>query len=189
MPRGVNEKFLRILRNERKTRLRAAGVVGALLPVAYFLAELVDGPLFGTIVVGSLVAVLLGIVAGLGLAHRRTRLYNESLLEKWNAWQRCASACTRLDEVARHADEKNPRPALKGVAWTSVFALNLLLFAALWVEVSWAYPYGAVVSVLNGALLGGLVGWNLWTARWTQQFRAALDELASDGQLNYWGEV
>lgn len=189
MPRGVNEKFLRILHHERRARLRAAAVMVALVPVAYFMAELVDEPLWGAVVVATLVAILAGTLVGVLLAHRRTRLYNESLLERWNAWQRAANACTRVDELARHADEKDARAPLAGVGWTSLFALNVVLFAALWLELSWSLGFGAVVALVNGIVVGLLLGAHLWTARWTRQFRKALDELASEGQLSYWGEV
>jgi hypothetical protein len=189
VPRGVNEKFLRILQHERRARLRATGIVAGLVPVAYFLAELVDEPLYGAVVIACLVAVALGLGAGLGLGAWRTRRYNQSLLDRWNAWQRSAGACTRLDEVARHAEDKGPRAPLAGIGWTALFAANLLLFAALWVETSWATTYGAVVSLLNGALLGVLAGLHLWTARWVRTFRRALDELAAEGQVGYWGEI
>lgn len=189
MPRGVTDQFLRILDNERKLSIRAAAVAAGLAPVAYFMAELTDQPPLGHVVLLALVAILAGVGAGVAFGYWRTRTYNESIRSSWNAWMRMSISCTRVDEVARHVQRRQPMTRLTGVGWAALLVVNALLFALLWTEVSWALAFGAVITVVNGIVLGGLAGQAAWNLRWTRSFTRALDELVAEGQIGLWGEV
>lgn len=189
MPRGVSDQFLKILTNERRLGLRTALVCAGLVPLAYFMAELTDEPLMGWVVVASLVALVVGVAAGIAYAERLHKRYNESLRQSWNAWMRMSLSCSRVDEVARHVAEKTTAPPTVSLAWSGLLLANALLFLALWFEASWAVAYGVMVAVANGATLGVVAGHALWTRRWSGQFAKALDELVTEGQVGLWGEV
>jgi hypothetical protein len=189
MPRGVTDQFLKILDNERRSSVRTVAAMGALAVFAYFMAELTDEPLLGAVVWLALGALVAGIAAGGVLAWRRTETYNASIREAWNQWMRMSLSCSRVDEVARHVHEKGRRAPLAGVAWSALFLANALLFAALWLEASWALTLGVVVTAANGLVLGALLGHALWNLRWSSQFHRALDDLMANGQLGVWGEI
>ena len=189
MPHGVNDQFLRILKNERKGALRAAVLALALLPLAYFMAELTDQAFLGVVVRLALGALALGVGAGLLWGRHQTKRYNESLRQSWNAWMRMSTSCARIDEVARHVQNKGRGLALHGAATALLIVLNGVLFAVLWAEAGWGLAFGAIVTVLNGLVLGGLVGHAAWSWRWTGQFTKALDELITEGRVGLWGEV
>lgn len=189
MPRGVNDHFLTILKNERKGALRAVLTALALAPVAYFMAELTDLALAGVVVWLAAGALALGVALGLLWARHRTNRYNESLRLTWNQWMRMSMSSTRVAEVARQVQDKPPRRAPWGAAWGLMVVLNGALFAALWAEVAWGLEFGAVVTALNGVTLGALAGYAAWHWRWAGQFSKALDELVAEGQVGLWGEV
>lgn len=189
MPHGVSDQFLRILQNERKGSTRAIWVALALLPLAYFMAELTDEPLAGAVVWLALAALLAGLAGGLLWARHRTARYNESLRQQWNAWMRMSLSCSRIDEVSRHVHQTRDARGLVNAGWALLVVLNAVLFAVLWFEVAWALAFGGVVAALNGVVLGGMAGHAVWNLRWTGQFSKALDELIHDGQLGMWGEV
>ena len=189
MPRGVSDQFLRILKNEKKGALRACIAAGALAPVAYFMAELTDQPLYGGVVLLAFLFLVAGAALGVLYARHRTAQYNESLRLSWNAWMRMSLSCNRVDEVARHVAQKRDARALWNAGWALLLVLNAVLFAVLWFEVAWATAYGAIVTATNGLVLGGLAGHAVWHWRWTNQFAKALDELIADGQVGLWGEA
>ena len=189
MPHGVNDQFLRILKNERKGAIRAALLALALVPLAYFMAELTDRAFLGVVVWLTAGALALGLGAGLLWGRHQTKAYNESLRQSWNAWMRMSTTCARIDEVARHVHNKGARVALHGAATALLIVLNGVLFAILWAEASWGLQFGAIVTILNGVVLGGLAGHAAWSWRWTGQFTKALDELITEGRVGMWGEV
>lgn len=188
MPRGVTEQFVRLLRLETKARLRTALGMLALAPLAYFMAEMTDRPLLGRAVWITAASLVVGLLAGLLWGRHRAHRYNESLKASWNAWMRMSLSSGSVDEVDRHVREKPRHPAFAGAAWAAFLLMNGLLFLALWVEVPWAFPYGAIVGALNGLALGLVLGRALWALRWTREFAKALDELMATGQVGLWGE-
>lgn len=189
MPRGVTDQFLKILRHERQASVRTILAMTGLVVLAYFMAELTDGPLLGWVVLTALLSLLAGLAAGLLYAHHRTQKYSESLRESWNAWMRMSLSCERVDEVARHVHAKGQHAQVAGVGWAALFLANALLFAALWLEAPWGLAYGVMVTVANGLTLGALLGHAAWSLRWSAQFNKALDELIADGKVGLWGEV
>lgn len=189
MPNGVNDQFLRILKNERKGSLRAALLAAALVPVAYFMAELTDQAFLGIVVWVAAGALALGAALGVLWGRHQTRKYSESLRQSWNAWMRMSSSCARIDEVARHVENKHRSISLRGAATALLVLLNGVLFAMLWAEAVFALELGVVVTALNGIVLGFLAGHAVWSWRWTAQFSKALDELISEGRVGLWGEV
>lgn len=189
MPHGVSDQFLRILKNERKGSLRAILIACALVPVAYFMAELTDEPFFGVVVWISFIALALGVAGGLLWTRHQTAKYSESIRVSWNAWMRMSLSCARIDEVARHVENKRDRMGLRSGAAALLVVLNGALFGFLWAEVDWAMALGLVVTALNGLVLGFLAGHAIWQWRWTAQFTQALDQLLSEGSVGLWGEV
>ena len=189
MPHGVNDQFLRILKNERNGSLRAVLLAVALLPLAYFMAELTDEAFVGIIVWISAAAIAIGVGLGILWGRHQTKVYNDSLRQSWNAWMRMSSSCARIDEVARHVENKQRAVSLRGAATALLIILNGVLFALLWAEALFAVELGAVVTALNGLVLGFLAGHAIWSWRWTAQFSKALDELISEGSVGLWGEV
>jgi protein-S-isoprenylcysteine O-methyltransferase Ste14 len=189
MPRGVTDQFLKILGNERRHGLRAVIACAALLPAAYFMAELTDQPLLGWVVLATLLCLAAGAGLGVAWAHRRQKAYNESLRQSWNAWMRMSLSCTRVDEVARHVADKGRAPPVANVGWAALLVANAVLFLALWLEAPWALVYGVMVAVGNGLTLGAVAGHALWTRHWSGQFAKALDDLITEGQVGLWGEV
>lgn len=189
MPRGVTDQFLKILRNERRHGLRTALACAGLAPLAYFMAELTDQPLFGWVVLAAFAALAAG--AGLGFWHatRRHRRYEESLRASWNAWMRMSLSCERIDEVARHVRERGGPRHVANVGWSGLLIANALLFLALWFAAPWALSYGVMVAVANGLTLGAVCAHALATRRWSGRFAKALDELVTEGQVGLWGEV
>lgn len=189
MPRGVTDHFLQILRRERKTGIRTALAMTGLFGFAYFMAEMTDGPLLGRVVLLAFVALALGVAAGLAWGRFRTRQYNDSLRDSWNAWMRMSLACSSVDEVARHVANKGRAPPIAGAGWGALFLANALLFIFLWIEASFATVFGVMVTTANGLTLGVLLGDAVWHVRWTAEFSKALDELIAQGQVGMWGEV
>jgi drug/metabolite transporter (DMT)-like permease len=189
MPRGVTDQFLRILENERKANLRAALIMAGLFLFAYFMAELTDEPLAGRVVMLALVALLVGVGVGIWYGHRTTEKYNESLRASWNQWMRMSLSCDRVDEVARHVQQKGKALPVAGVGWSLLFLANVLLFIVLWTEWSQAVTFGTGVTVANGIVLGAIAGHAVWDLRWAKQFHKALDELVAEGQVGLWGEI
>lgn len=189
MPHGVNDQFLKILKNERKGSLRAIVLAASLLPLAYFMAELTDQAFVGIVVRLAFVSLAVGLAGGLLWGRHQTHTYNESLRQSWNAWMRMSLSCARIDEVARHVQNKRKAIALASIAGALLVVLNAALFAALWAEAGWALELGAIVTGLNGIVLGFLAAHAAWSWRWTAQFNHALDELITSGQVGLWGEV
>lgn len=189
MPHGVSDQFLRILKNERKGSLRAIILAAALVPLAYFMAELTDTAFFGAVVWGAIASIIVGVGGGVLWARHRTQQYNESIRLRWNAWMRMSLSCARIDEVARHVDNKRDHKSLRSAAAALLVALNGVLFIFLWAELGFALAFGLVVTILNGVVLGFLAGHAVWHWRWTAQFNRALDELLSEGSVGLWGEV
>lgn len=188
MPHGVNDQFLKILKNERKGSMRAIVIAASLVPLAYFMAELTDHAFVGIVVWLAFLTLAIGVAGGLLWGHHQTKRYNESLRQSWNAWMRMSLSCARIDEVARHVQNKRKPVALAGIASALLVVLNGALFAVLWAETSWGLQFGAIVTGLNGIVLGFLAGHAAWSWRWTAQFNKALDELISDGKVGLWGE-
>lgn len=188
MPHGVSDHFLRILQAERKGSVRAVVLAAALVPLAYFMAELTDEAFVGRVVWIAFLAIGLGVGAGLLWGRHLTTRYNDSIRKSWNAWMRMSLSCGRLDEVARNVRNERRSVALGGAATALLIVVNAVLFALLWAEVSWALAFGAVVTATNGIVLGFLAGHAIWSWRWTAQFSKALDELITDGQVGLWGE-
>jgi hypothetical protein len=191
MPRGVTDQFLAILQNERRHAFRTIAAMAALSVFGYFMAELTDQPLFGSVVLLGAVALVAGLGLGLLWAWRTTTRYNASLRASWNAWMRMSLSATRVEQVARGVERKGPSWAhrVAGVGWAALFLANVALFVALWDEVAWGTTLGAAVTVANGLVLGALVGASAWNLRWAQQFTTALDELVAEGQVGLWGEL
>lgn len=189
MPHGVNDQFLKILKNERKGSVRAIVIAASLVPLAYFMAELTDHAFAGVVVGLAFLTLGVGVGGGLLWGRHQTKAYNESLRQSWNAWMRMSLSCARVDEVARHVQNKRKPVALAGIASALLVVLNGALFAILWAEASWGLEFGAIVTGLNGIVLGFLAGHAAWSWRWTAQFNKALDELISDGKVGLWGEV
>lgn len=189
MPRGVTDHFLKILRAERKSSARTALTMLGLFMFAYFMAELTDKRAFGVVVLLAFVTLVLGIVGGALYGRWRTERYNASIRDSWNAWMRMSLACSSVDELARHVENKPRAPPVAGVGWAALFLVNALLFAFLWMELSFALLFGIMVTTANGLVLGALIGHALWNLRWVRQFSRALDDLISQGQLGMWGEV
>ena len=189
MPRGVTDQFLKILSNERRMGLRTALACAGLAPLAYFMAELTDRPLLGWVVLATLLALAAGVGLGIAWAHHRQKAYNESLRGSWNAWMRMSLSCTRVEEVARHVQDKGKAPPVASVGWATLLVANAVLFLALWFEAPWALAYGVMVATGNGLALGAVAGHALWTRRWSGQFAKALDDLITEGQVGLWGEV
>lgn len=188
MPNGVNDQFLRILKNERKGSIRAIALAIALVPLAYFMAELTDHAFLGVVVILAALALVAGGALGVLWGRHLTTTYNESLRQSWNAWMRMSLSCARIDEVARHVRNKERALSLRGAAAALLIVLNGVLFAVLWSEVAWGLELGAIVTALNGVVLGFLAGHAIWNWRWTAQFSKALDDLISAGQVGLWGE-
>lgn len=189
MPHGVNDQFLRILQNERKGSVRAVALALALVPIAYFMAELTDEPFLGIVVWLTALALACGGALGVAWARHRTAQYNESLRLSWNAWMRMSTSCARIDEVARHVANQREHVGLRSAAAALLIVLNGALFGSLWTEIEWATALGIVVTAMNGLVLGFLAGHAIWHWRWTAQFSKALDELLANGQVGLWGEV
>lgn len=189
MPRGVTDQFIRILRQERKTSLRTALTMLGLSFFAYFMAEMTDQPRAGAVVLLAAVALVMGLAAGLAWGHHKTKRYNESLRDSWNAWMRMSLSCSTVEDVARSVAHKPRAPPVAGVGWATLFLANALLFLFLWFELSFALVFGVMVTTANGLVLGGLIGDALWNLRWTSQFHRALDEMLNHGQIGLWGEV
>lgn len=189
MPHGVSDHFLRILKNERRGSVRALALAVALLPLAYFMAELTDQAFLGIVVWTAAGALALGAALGIAWGHHQTSRYNQSLRQSWNAWMRMSLSCARIDEVARHVQNKHRSVSMRGAASALLVVLNAALFAILWAEMGWGLEFGAVVTAINGIVLGFLAGHAVWSWRWTAQFSRALDELISEGSVGLWGEV
>lgn len=189
MPRGVTDQFLRILRAQRRTDVRTAVAMAGLAVLAYFMAELTDRPRFGQVVLLTLLCIALGAAGGLAWGRHKTKRYNDSLRDAWNAWMRMSLSCTSVDEVAAHVHEKRRIPALAGAGWGALLVANALLFVFLWTETTFAYALGIGVAATNGLVLGFVAGEAIWSARWTAQFAKALDEMLAAGQIGIWGEV
>ena len=189
MPHGVSDQFLRILKNERKGSIRAIALAVALFPVAYFMAELTDEAFLGVVVWTVAGALAAGVGIGLLWARHKTKKYNDSIRQSWNAWMRMSLSCARIDEVARHVENKRDHVGMRSAAAALLVVTNGALFGFLWAEVDWGTAFGLVVTILNGLVLGFLAGHAVWHWRWTAQFTHALDELLSDGSVGLWGEV
>lgn len=189
MPRGVTDQFLKILDNERRTSVRTALAMGALTLLAYVMAELTDEPLLGFVVWTALLALVVGGAGGAALAWWRTKRYNDSLRGAWNQWMRASLACAHVDEIERQVHQKGRPLPVASVGWGVLFVLNAFLFAALWIETSWATNLGYAVTLANGLVIGALVAGAAWTWRWAKQFHKALDELVTEGQVGLWGEI
>lgn len=185
----MTDQFLKILDNEKRTSLKSALTMLALFAFAYFLAELTDEPLAGRVVLLAGASLFLGILGGLALAWRRTQQYNESLRESWNSWMRMSLSSTRIADVSRQVQEKGQRVPINGVLWGVLFLANAAAFAMLWFENANGYAASAVVTTVNGLVLGGIVGGAVWNLRWAAQFHKALDELMAEGELGVWGEL
>lgn len=188
MPRGVSEHFIRILRNEAQASLRNALLLLLFLPPAYFMAELADPPLIGTVVRAAALSLLLGLGIGALFAANRNRHYNDSLLRQWNTWQRMSAQHARLHDLARAVHQKG-----RGFPWRSVLAalfliLNALLFALLWLDAPLAGPLGHLIAPANTLVVGVLVGAGLSTQNWARKTRRAIDDLLAEGQISMWGE-
>lgn len=189
MPHGVSDQFLRILGNERKGSLRAIALAIALLPFAYFMAELTDDPFLGLVVWLAALALAGGAAIGVLWARHQTARYNESLRQSWNQWMRMSLSCASVHEVAAHVHNKRSQVGLRGVAAAMLVILNGALFAFLWSALPWAFEFGVIVTATNGLVLGFLAGHAAWSWRWTSQFTKALDELINEGRVGLWGEV
>lgn len=188
MPRGVSEHFTRILRDQARTSLRHALLLLLLVPVVYFMAELVDQPLYGNVVTATLLSVVLGLAIGGLFSQTRTKAYNDSLLHDWNAWQRKASQHARLHDLHRAVHGKGPTPHWKSIVGIVVLLLNGLLFTLLWLEAPTAVPLGWLLAPANALLLGATIGSHLAQGRWSHKTRQAIDELLHEGQITIWGE-
>jgi len=140
MPRGVTDQFLNILQNERRHAFRTIAAMAALSLFGYFMAELTDQPLFGSVVLLGVAAVALGLALGGAWAWRTTTRYNASLRASWNAWMRMSLSATRVSDVARGVENKGRGLAhtLASLGWAALFLANVALFVALWQEVTWA---------------------------------------------------
>lgn len=189
MPRGVTDQFLTILENERRHALRATLWMLPLAFVAYFMAEMTDTPLYGSIVMLAAVALVLGIAAGLGYARWATSRYNDSLSAQWNQWMRMSLQCARVSDIARSVAARPKTAHVAGVGWASLFLANALLFVALWNDATWGVAFGAAVTVANGLVLGAVVGTSAWTFGWAIKFDKALHELLAEGKVGLWGEI
>lgn len=189
MPHGVSDQFLRILRNERKGSVRAIVLAAALLPLAYFMAELTDQSFLGLIVWLAFLALAAGAAAGVLWARHQTAKYNDSLRQSWNQWMRMSLSCARVDEVSRHVEARGRAAPVAGAGWGALFAANALLFVALWVNAPWAVTLGAAVTVANGLVLGTLAGRAAWSLGWSRRFSKALHEMLGKGEIGMWGEV
>lgn len=189
MPRGVTDQFLKILAQERRAAIKTMAGMGGLSLLAYFMAEMTDGPLVGAVVALAILSLVLGLAAGAGYAYVRTKRYGESLRASWNQWMRMSLHATRVDEVARQVELRGKAPALAGVGWTALFAANALLFWALWVEAALAPALGAAVTVANGLVLGTLAGQAAWSLQWSARFSRTLHEMVGKGEIGMWGEV
>jgi hypothetical protein len=189
MPRGVTDQFLGILRRERRAHVRTALLMALLVVPAYFIAELVDLPLLGWVVLAGGLALLAG--AGIGLAYGRweSTRHESSLRESWSSWMRMSLSASSLREVERAVRQKGPALHAQGLAWALLILANGVLFAALWFEAPWAFAFGASVTVANGIVLGAVTGHAAWSYRWARDFSVALDKLIAEGQVGLWGEV
>src|SRR5205823_11226982 len=179
-----------ILANERRHAVHSALWMLPVAGLTYFMAEMTDKPLLGSIVLLAVVAVVAGIAAGALGARWSTSRWNESLAAQWGQWMRMSLQCSRVHEVARSvAARPRAAPRVAGVGWTALFLANALLFVALWNDAGWSVAYGAAVTTAHGIVLGAIVGHAAWTFGWAAKCEAALRELLAEGKVGIWGEI
>lgn len=190
MPRGVTDQFLTILANERRHAIRAAAWMLPLAGVAYFMAEMTDQPLLGSVVILAAAALAGGLLLGVGYARWATTRYNQSMVAQWNQWMRMSLQCARIADVERSvAARPRAAPRVAGVGWAALFLANALLFVALWEGAEWGVALGAAVTTANGLVLGAVVGHAAWTFGWAAKCDRALHELLAEGKVGLWGEI
>jgi hypothetical protein len=189
MARGVSENFLRIARREQRLGRRAALAALLLAPLAAFLADLADDPAYGPVWGLFLGTLLGGLCLGLWLTQRRIAHYEDGLRLQWNHWMRHAANASRLTDVERKVQERDPPPALLAQAGALGLALlNALLFALLWVASPAAQPLAWLTIALDGLVLGALVTSSALLVRWAKDFVLAAEDLVQKGEVAMWGE-
>lgn len=189
MARGVSSNFLDIARREQRLGRRAALAALALAPVAAFLAELADAPAYGPVWVLFLLACLAGLGLGYLGTQRRLARYEGDLRLRWNHWMLRARDVERLADVERRVHERDPLPAMVWSAATvAMVALNILLFALLWVEHPAAPPMAWLLLALDGLVLGALVTSSALLVRWARDFVRSAEALVRNGEVAMWGE-
>lgn len=185
MPGGVQSRFLEVLASDQGLAARRT-VLWAIVGVALAIPAWFLWPPWGVAVHGG--GVLLGLLAGLQVSRRATQGYEDSIRGEWTHWMRFAMACETLPEIHHRVRGRSTRNAL---AW------HAALLTLLWVvevallaigirdppEAVWAIP----LLVVNGLLLGALLGHALHRQRWYRGLRSSVTELVESGEIGVWG--
>jgi hypothetical protein len=189
MARGISENFLRVARREQRLATRSALLAAALAFPAAFLAELADEPGYGPIWGLFLMACVAGLALGMVLARRRVEHYEADLRVQWNHWMRAATNAARISDIDRRSHDKDPLPqALPGGLALGLLALNLLLFALLWVGHPLALTLAMLVILADGLLLGAMAAASALLGRWAREFVRTAEDMVQKGEVAMWGE-
>ncbi|HVL86467.1 MAG TPA: hypothetical protein VM681_00460 [Candidatus Thermoplasmatota archaeon] len=189
VPHGISEGFLRVARREQAAGRRAilAAIVAGL--AVLFLAELADPEPQGAAVRTFLACVAAGLAAGFALSRWRLRSYESALRARWRHWMSAAGGCASLSEIARRADEREPRsPAAAALPYAALVIANVSLFGLLWADVPGAETAALPLLAVNGLAVGAHVAGAAMTMRWCREFVRAADELVADGTVGLYGE-
>jgi len=69
-----------------------------------------------------------------------------------------------------------------------LLALNVLLFALLWIAHPAAQPLAWLVILVDGLVLGALVTSSALLVKWARDFVVAAEDLVQKGEVAMWGD-
>lgn len=189
MPPGVASHFLQVLAGDQRSA-RGKVILTTLLAILFLgFAAYLGGAGGMGVHAGS---VLVGVVAGLLVARSTVRRYESSIRGTWTQWMRFAVAAETVPEIHRKVRGRQGRnlPFVYAGILTLFWGLEAALLVLAFVNKS--KPDGnlglaAPILVLNGLLLGGLLGYFFHVHRWFGTFRATVSEMVDSGEIGVWG--
>lgn len=188
MPPGVASHFLQVLAGDQRSA-RGKVLLTAILAILFLgFAAYLGGAAGMGLHAG---AVLAGILGGLLVARSTVRRYESSIRGTWTQWMRFAVAAETVPEIHRKVRGRQGRnlPFVYAGILTLFWGLEagLLVLAFVKPDGQTSLALASPILLLNGLLLGGLLGYFLHVHRWYGAFRATVSEMVDSGEIGVWG--
>jgi ABC-type Na+ efflux pump permease subunit len=182
----VASHFLQILAGDQRSA-RGKVLLVALLALLWSGFAWLLGGWWGILVhVGATAA---GTVLGLLAARSTVRRYEASIRGTWTQWMRFAVAAETVPEIHRKLRGRQGRnlPVLYAAVLLLIVGLEAILLVVAFLNDQASLGLAWPVIVLNGLLLGGLLGYFQHTSAWYGTFRATVAEMVDSGEIGVWG--
>ncbi len=188
MPKGVASNLLHIIQGDHRTGQQRTWVTLAVALVLFVPAWFMAG--WWALAVHGVAALVSTFIGRQWSKHVHAKRYQTSLMNNWNRWMRYAVSCASVPEIHQKVTGRSTanRPFLYAAGLTILWVAELALFVLAFRDpITNAFDFPVIAA--NGALVGFILGYHWWAARWYRELDRSVTDLVEAGELGVWGVI